>query len=128
MEKSKSIARIIGPVLTVMVASELKAWNPTLYDEQITPLIYLSGILLLTAGVSIIRSHHLWVRAWPVVITIVGWAAIVLGIYRAFFPQAYHSRFKNDASTFLFEIALLAIGVFLTFKAYWPGAKHHGAK
>jgi hypothetical protein len=102
MEKSRSLAGIIGPVLVVMVASELKAWNPTLYDAQITPLVYLSGVLLLTAGVSIVRSHHHWAPARPVLITIVGWAAIVPGIYRAFFPQAYGSNFKNDTPTLVF--------------------------
>jgi hypothetical protein len=126
MQKSRSLAGLIGPVLTVMVASELKAWNPTLYDEQITPLVYLSGILLLTAGIAIVRSHHRWTLTWTVLITTTGWAAILLGTYRAFYPQSYLASFKNDASTLAFEIALLAIGAFLTFKAYWPAAAHDG--
>jgi hypothetical protein len=127
MEKSRSLAGIIGPVLTVMIASELKAWNSTLYDEQITPLVYLSGILLFTAGVSIVRSHNLWVPAWPVLITIIGWAAIMLGTYRAFFPQTYRSGFKNGTPTLVVEITLLAIGALLTFKAYWPDARRDAA-
>jgi hypothetical protein len=123
MEKSRKLAAIVGPVLTVMVASELKAWNPTLYHEQITPLVYLSGVLLFTAGISIIRSHHIWVPAWPVLITVVGWASVMLGIYRAFFPQVYRSNFENGISAFVVEIVLLIIGVFLTFKGYQPSVK-----
>ena len=61
MEKSKSIAGIVGPTLIVMVLSELKIWNPTLYETQIAPIVYLSGVLLFIAGISIVRSHNLWV-------------------------------------------------------------------
>ena len=46
MDKSKSIAKIVGPTLTVMVLSEMRFWNPTLYDTQVVPVIYLNGILL----------------------------------------------------------------------------------
>ncbi len=64
MEKSKSIAGIIGPTLTVMVLSELKIWNPTLYDAQIVPLVYLSGALLFVAGLYIVRQHNSWLWGW----------------------------------------------------------------
>ena len=52
MQKSKSIAAIAGPTMIVMVFSEMKFWNPTLYDAQIVPLIYLNGVLLFVAGLA----------------------------------------------------------------------------
>lgn len=118
-ERSKSIAAIVGPVLTLMVVSELHVWNPSLYDEQIVPLIYLSGVLLLTAGVSIVRAHNIWLRAWPVTITILGWFSIALGLWRMFFPQAYRSYSTNGSSALGVEIFLICIGLFLSLKAYW---------
>jgi len=120
MEKSRSIAGIVGPTLAVMVAAELKAWNPTLYDGQIAPLVYLSGMLFFVGGLSIVRVHHIWIAGWPVLITLLGWAGIILGLIRAFFPQAYLSGFENDLPALLVELVLLVLGVFLTFKAYWP--------
>jgi hypothetical protein len=119
MDKSKSIAGIAGPTLLVMVLSELKIWNPTLYDEQIVPLVYLSGVLLFVAGIAIVRMHNLWVLRWPVAITIAGWLGMTLGAFRAFFPQTYRDNFNNDTPTLLVELVLIGLGLFLTFKAYW---------
>ena len=119
MDKSKSIAGIAGPTLLVMVLSELKIWNPTLYDEQIVPLVYLSGVLLFVAGIAIVRMHNLWVLRWPVAITLAGWLSMALGVFRAFFPQTYKGNFNNDTPTLLVELVLIGLGLFLTFKAYW---------
>jgi hypothetical protein len=120
LEKSKSIAGIVGPTLIVMTTSELKAWNPNLYDFQIIPLVYLLGVLMFIAGISIVRTHNIWVLGWQTCITITGWLGVLLGLLRMFFPQVYKAQFKNDFFAFKVEILLILLGVFLTFKAYWP--------
>jgi len=120
MQKSKSIAGIVGPTLMVMVISEMKAWNPTLYDEQIVPLVYLSGILLFVAGISVIRMHNIWTLGWPVLITLTGWSALILGMFRAFFPQTYKGSFENGITALAVELVLICTGIVLTAKAYWP--------
>ncbi len=56
MDKSKSIAAIVGPTLIVMVIAELKLWNPTLYETQVVPLVYLSAVLLFIAGLKLFAS------------------------------------------------------------------------
>jgi len=48
-----------------MVLSELNMWNPALYETQIVPLVYLSGVLLFISGISIVRNHNIWV--WGIV-------------------------------------------------------------
>ena len=123
MEKSKSIASIIGPTLIVMVLSELKLWNPTLYDTQIVPLVYISGVLFFIAGIAIVRSHNIWILGWQTSLTIIGWLAILLGFARMVFPQTYIIQFKNDNSALFVEIPLILLGTFLTYKAYWPVKK-----
>ena len=120
MHNSKSIAGIVGPTLTVMVLSELELWNPTLYETQIVPLVYLSGVLLFVAGISIVRIHNIWAWGWQTSITIIGWCAISLGLVRMFFPKLYKAQFKNDNYALLVEILLILLGVFLSYKAYWP--------
>lgn len=123
MEKSKSIAGIVGPTLIVMVLSELKLWNPTLYDSQIVPLVYISGVLFFVAGIAIVRSHNIWILGWQTSLTIIGWFAVLLGLVRMFFPHLYIAQFKNDNSAFILEILLILLGLFLTFKAYSPKQK-----
>ena len=125
MEKSRSrsIAAIVGTTLIVMVLSELKFWNPTLYDTQIVPLVYLTGILFFIAGLTIVSKHNLWVWGWQTTITVIGWLSILLGLLRMFFPQLYKAQFKNDNFALIVEISLILIGIFLTFKAYSPMKK-----
>lgn len=118
MEKSQSIAGIVGPTLIVVVLSELNVWNPTLYDTQIVPLVYLSGVLMFIAGLTIIRKHNRWLWGWQTTITVVGWFGMLLGLFRMFFPQMVKTRFMNGNVTFIVEIFLILIGIFLTFKAY----------
>ena len=123
MEKSKSIAGIVGPTLIVMVLSELKVWNASLYDTQIVPLVYLSGVLIFVAGLSIVRRHNVWAWGWQTLITIIGWLGLILGILRMFFPQMYSAKFRNDSFAFAIELILIFIGIILTVKAYLPTKK-----
>ena len=123
MDKSKSIAKIVGPTLTVMVLSEMRIWNPTLYDTQIVPVIYLNGILLFVAGLSIVKNHNIWTFGWKTILTIVGYAGIILGLLRMFFPQVQREKFENNNSILVVEIILILVGIFLTVKAYYPTKK-----
>lgn len=119
MEQSKSIAKIVGPTLMVMVFSEMKFWNPNLYDDQIAPVIYLNGTLLFIAGLSIIVKHNFWVLNWKVLITLLGYCAILLGLMRMLFPEVQKNEFSNNTPVMIFEIMLVLLGGFLTFKGYY---------
>lgn len=123
MVKSKSIAKIVGPTLIVIVFSEMRLWNPTLYDTQIVPLIYLNGVILFVAGLSIINNHNVWIYSWQTVVTIIGYTVMIIGLLRMLFPEIQKAEFKNDTSTMIVEVILILIGVFLTFKAYFPSGK-----
>ena len=123
MEKSKSIARIIGPTLIVMIFSEMRLWNPTLYDKQIVPLIYLNGVLLFVAGLAIVSSHNIWICGWQTVVTVIGYLVIIVGLFRMLFPQLQGGEFNNNNSILIVEIMLILAGIFLTFKAYAPTNK-----
>jgi hypothetical protein len=68
MTNSKRIGELLGPTLMVMVASEFPIIQPHLYDEQIPPVVYLSGVLMFIAGLDIVRSHNLWQRDWTLLI------------------------------------------------------------
>ena len=106
-----------------MIMAEMKLWNPTLYDTQIVPVVYLNGVLLFVAGLAIVRSHNIWTYAWPTVLTLVGYTALILGLFRMFFPQVQQAEFENNPTIFVLEIILILIGIFLTFKAYYPTKK-----
>lgn len=119
MEKSKSIAGIVGPTLIVMIFSEMRIWNPTLYDTQIVPLIYLNGVLLFISGLAIVRRHNIWTFGWQTVITIIGYFAIIVGLFRMLFPQVQEAEFENNNWILVLEIFFVLVGFFLTYKAYF---------
>ena len=91
MSTSLWIAQLLGPVLLVAAFGMIvnhQAYVTMAKEFVASPaLIYLAGILVLTAGLAITISHNIWVMGWPVVITIFGWMAIVGGIFRMAFPD-----------------------------------------
>jgi hypothetical protein len=50
MPNSKRIAGLVGPTLVAMLVSEFPLVQPHLYDAQIPPVVYLSGVLCSSAG------------------------------------------------------------------------------
>ena len=49
-------------------------------------LIFLSGILSFLGGVAIVRVHNVWSGDWRILVTLLGWLAILGGLVRMWFP------------------------------------------
>ena len=58
--QSRRIAGLLGPTIIVMIVSEFPLVQPRLYDAQIPPVVYLSGVLMFVAGLAIVRAHNRW--------------------------------------------------------------------
>ncbi len=120
MTNSKRIAGLVGPTIVAMTASEFPLVQPNLYDAQIPPVVYLSGVLMFVGGLAIVRMHNHWARDWTVLVTLSGWFFLALGLFRMFAAGLYQ-RGSANTSTAVFmvlEVILLVIGVIMTFKAY----------
>jgi uncharacterized membrane protein len=94
MNTSKSLARLMGPILLVIgigMACGLMmegAGYSNVLKEFIAnrALIFLTGILALLAGVAIINVHNVWVPDWRVIVTVLGWLLVLRGIMLLVFP------------------------------------------
>jgi hypothetical protein len=90
MRDSAFIARLMGPLLLVNAAAILvnrKGFQEMIAGAARNPaVIYLAGLLTLLAGLLIVEFHNVWSAGWPVLITIIGWLAIMGGIARTMFP------------------------------------------
>jgi hypothetical protein len=120
MTSSKRIAGLVGPTIVAMTASEFPLVQPHLYDAQIPPVVYLSGVLMFVGGLAIVRTHNHWVRDWTVLVTLSGWFFLALGLFRMFAAGLYR-RGSANTSTAVFMVLegiLLVIGLIMTFKAY----------
>lgn len=130
MTTSTLIARLMGPVLLAIgigVALGLGVEGDTssaLMKEFIgsKALIYITGLLALVAGLAIVNAHNLWEPDWRVIITILGWLAIVRGVASLLFPanvQAMGDHMLASSVGLLAAAAItVALGAVLTFMGY----------
>lgn len=116
MTNSERLAGLIGPVLIVLTLSEV--FTSRIWAKVPATQTYLAGALWFIAGLSIIRTHNTWTLNWPVLVTLVGWFALLGGLVRMFFPEAAQGGGQNKAIALSFQIVLLAIGIILTFVVY----------
>ena len=120
MANSKQIAALLGPTMVAMLVAEFPLVQPHLYDAQIPPVVYLSGVLMFVAGLAILLAHNIWVRNWTVLITLSAWSFLFLGLIRMFAASQYRQA-TESTSTWVFillEGCLLVVALFITFKAY----------
>jgi hypothetical protein len=120
MANSKRIAGLVGPTLVAMLASEFPLVQPHLYDAQIPPVVYLSGVLMFVGGLAVVRAHNHWRRDWTVLVTLSGWFGVVLGLFRMFAAGQYQrGSARMSAPMFMvLEGVLFAAAVVMTVKAY----------
>jgi uncharacterized membrane protein HdeD (DUF308 family) len=126
MEQSELIASLAGPTLIALaVAMVVNREAIREMTEQVThhyAVVLLSGAVLLVAGLAIVRVHNVWSVGWPVLVTLVGWLAILSGLLRMIFPRqgvALAGHFGQSATRIAVAAAImLAFGAFLTVKGY----------
>ena len=126
MQKSLTIARLVGPVLAAIGVGMLS--NQATYREMAAqflgglPFIYFSGILALVAGLYILNVHSAWTPDWRSTVTMIGWVLTCVGAFRIIAPQFANfiaSAVIANAGFFTgLGIALVALGGFITFKGY----------
>jgi hypothetical protein len=114
--QSEHIAGLVGPTLMALSASE--ALNYHIWNDNLPPVTYLDGALLFVGGLSIVRVHNRWARGWPLLTTLAGWSALLLGLVRMFAPEA-HQPGRNAAIDGVLA-AMFTSGLVLTGKAYRP--------
>jgi hypothetical protein len=125
MARTKFIAGLIGPTLCAIAAALLLNLNfipEFLQQASREPiLIFVTGILLWVAGLAILRSHNVWNRRWPVLVTVIGWLALAGGLARMLLPSqlaAVAGQLRvSSAGLIAGAIVLLVFGGFLTLKS-----------
>jgi hypothetical protein len=92
VQTSIFLARLIGPfVFTLGLAMLIRrAEMRTLANEVLASpaLIFISGAVTFPAGLAIVLTHNVWTADWRVVITLLGWLALISGAVRILAPQA----------------------------------------
>ena len=122
MANSKQLGGLVGPAIGVILLSEFPLIQPHLYDAQIPPVIYLSGVIMFVAGLAVVQAHNVWAKNWTVLITLAGWFLLLLGLLRMFAASQYQQAVQRTSSIaiIVLEVCLLVVALTITFKAYGP--------
>lgn len=82
----------------------------------------LSGLVALGLGLIIVVSNNIWVAAWPVLVTLVGWVFIFQGIMRLFWPEAFAKMMKDMLAGSGYKVMAwvwLIVGAYLTYVTFF---------
>ena len=126
MPSSKTIAGLIGPTLIAIAVAllvNLESFPALAESVSRDPLlIFVSGVLMFIAGLAIVRVHNRWEADWTVLVTVLGWIALIGGLARMMFPielAAMATKFSQDTGLIAAEaVVLLVVGAFLSYKGY----------
>jgi vacuolar-type H+-ATPase subunit I/STV1 len=131
MTNSTLIARLMGPLLLVLGVGMLIGLLGDGEAEYMTmlrgfmadiPLIIVFGMLTLVAGLAIVNAHNLWVTDWRVIITVLGWLAIIRGVVAILFPVKVHEIGETAMATptgpTTGAIIILVLGAILVWMGY----------
>lgn len=78
-----------------------------------------TGYSTLLMGLITVSIHNIWVWDWTLVITLLGWTAILKSIHKIGFPESIHKQAKKfEKKQFFATIFLLAISLFLLYKGF----------
>ena len=82
-----------------------------------TAILFLTGILTLTLGISVVFFHNIWVADWRILVTLIGWIAVFKGamIIIAPGPLIKISRMVLAKPTFIKVLGFVYCGLGLFF-------------
>jgi len=126
MPTSLFLAKLIGPVCLVIGLALLingAAFRALAGDFLNNPaLMFLSGVITLPAGLAIVLTHNVWAGDWRILITILGWLAVIGGLFRLLAPQRAsavgRTILANPSTLHISTGVYLLIGALLCFFGY----------
>ena len=132
MQASTFLARLLGPVLVALglgVLLNRSAVQAEFLGNE--ALIFLSGVLSLIGGIAILLVHNVWASDWRVIITVIGWLAVVSGLVRILAPHVVGAIggavLGRTALAVIGAMVWTGLGALLCFFGYVRPHPSHGS-
>jgi len=127
MDNSIFIARIFGICYIVLGTGLIinRAFFKKVMEDfsKNAALVYVAGIFALVAGVVIVLVHNVWSADWSVVITIIGWAGLMKGVWLTVFPDSaqdiMQAYLKKETLLTVHSTAALLFGLVLAYFGFF---------
>jgi hypothetical protein len=123
MDLSIFLARLMGLYMLIFAAILILRKNEVMVSikEMLSARGYqlLAGFFSLLAGLAIAIGHPIWEANWRVIITILGYLAILKGVMRIGFPKeslVYEQEMlRNPVGYWIILAILVVLGIILTY-------------
>ncbi|MFI4938232.1 MAG: hypothetical protein ACHQJ6_06985 [Candidatus Berkiellales bacterium] len=109
---------VIVPLAMLINVKEIKPYVLEMLTQK--TFIILTGLISLFIGLVIIFTHSLW-HGWPIIITLIGYFAILKGIVRLFFTEMFAKYGVNFVKTPVYysvAILTLVLGIILLYLGF----------
>jgi len=120
MNHTAELAQVLGILFLVGGLNAVfnrKAMAAALQDIDRSPaLLWVWGFFNLLFGAAVIALHNVWTRDWRVLVTILGWASLVKGIWLILLPDSARSAYRASNQPRILAsggVVAIALGVFL---------------
>jgi len=124
MELSILVAKIVAIAYFAlgigMVGGQISSAKVLDIFSKSQGLTLITGVFAVIIGMLLVNSHNIWVKDWPVLITLIGWGALIKGVLFLAFPSSLMSfkpMFKNEQGWGILLIALGALFGYFGFMA-----------
>ena len=104
-----------------MLTGQLKSKEMISSFQKSTGLTLLIAIFGLVFSIFLVHYHNFWVKDWPVLITLLGWVALIECIALIAFPKTMLSLgSKMTKNERIWGFAALAIGILFAYYGFLP--------
>lgn len=126
MELSYFLGQLLGSTLVLFAVAGLV--RPAIITNAIrdfdhdafTSLSW--GITAISAGVALVLTHNIWDGSWRVLVTVIGWGAVIKGFIYLIAPQQLIGLgrwvYQNAQWTRAVLTVLLIMGAYLAYKGF----------
>ena len=121
MELTNFLAQLLG--LTLAIFAGIAVLQPSMVraivrEFGVSPMVtLLYGTASIMGGLAIVLSHNVWVADWPVLVTVLGWSALLKGIITFASPALLHnmgeSVYSSPGRTQIILVVAGIVGMYL---------------
>jgi uncharacterized membrane protein YvlD (DUF360 family) len=122
MNISIVLAQVLGIMFVVMGLSMLfqKKYMLSVVEElvQSKSFMWIGGFMALTMGAVMITLNNVWTSGLPLVITVLGWLALIKGAFFLLLPDtavSYYKKVNKEWKFVLAGLVVLILGLVLLF-------------
>ena len=109
------ISTVVITFALLIKEKHLKRFFASLENEE---SFFLWGFISLIIGVAMVLTYNVWTWDWQVIITLLGWGALLKGLCLLFCPEfmkVWAKKINNEKWMPIWLIILLLVGLVITY-------------